>query len=93
MYDVRETRKTIESLIELRGTELYDSYDDNERTLVQFGMQPHEKALAAEKALILELTDNGTAEVGGGFDVGDVTRLLCVAVFHAANRGSKKMIV
>lgn len=89
----REYRKTIETLIKLRGQELYDTYTDDERTLVQFGMQPAEKIQPATDNLILELTDNGQSEIGGGLDIGDVSRLLCVAVMDAANRGNKKMVV
>lgn len=86
-------RKLLEDLIKLRGQELYDTYDENERAMVAFGMQPAVKVIPFEEKLILELTSNGNEEVGGGYNIGDISRLLCVAVMDAANRGSQKMVV
>jgi hypothetical protein len=85
---------TIDSLIKVRGQELYDTYDENEKRIVSFGVLPIIKFDQFKNRLLLELTCNGTtAEIGGGYDLGDVTRLLAVAVMDAANRGSQKMVV
>jgi hypothetical protein len=88
-----QDRKLIDTLIKQRGQELYDTYDENERCMVQIGMQPAVKVIPFEEKLTLELTSNGEEEIGGGYDVGDITRLLCVAVMDAANRGKQKMVV
>ena len=90
---MNDSRQLLETLIKQRGQELYDTYDENERCMVQIGMQPANKVIPFEEKLILELTSDGNEEIGGGYNVGDITRLLCVAVMDAANRGNQKMIV
>lgn len=90
---MQDERKLIDSLIKVRGQELYDTYDGNERAMVAFGMQPAVKVIPFQEKLELELTCDGTSEIGGGYGLGDVTRLLAVAVMDAANRGSQKMVV
>jgi hypothetical protein len=84
---------TIGSLIKVRGQELYDTYDENEKRIVSFGVLPIIKFDQFKNRLLLELTCDGTSEIGGGYNLGDVTRLLAVAVMDAANRGSQKMVV
>lgn len=92
--DVIRERREIRRLIELRiqqvGTELYGTFDKNERTCVQFGMFPAVKIQPAEAALLQELVADGSAEY---FDASDVSRLLAVAVMDAANAGKDKMVV
>lgn len=85
----RESHKLTETFIKLKGQELYDTFDDNERTVVQFGMLPASKMLEGEAALLIELKEHG----GELLDRSDVSRLFAVAIMDAANRGSKKMVV
>jgi hypothetical protein len=88
----RELRQLTELRIKQFASKLYDTFTDSEKTLVQFGMLPHDKAKCGEEELIMELTDNGTTEIGGGLDIRDVGRLLAVGCMDAANAGSKKMV-
>lgn len=88
----RERRQLTELRIKQFAAKLYDTFTDDEKTLVQFGMLPAQKAKDGEDQLLLELTDNGTCEIGAGLDVSDVGRLLAVGCMDAANAGSKKMV-
>jgi len=77
-----------------RGQELYDTYDKNERTMLQLGMQPAVKTGEAVDKLTKELLQiSDDPNIGGGYTIGDITRLLTLAVFDAANRGNQKLVV
>jgi len=86
----REIRKLIELRIKQVGVELYDTFDKNERTCVQFGMFPAVKIQPAEAALMQEMVAGGSAE---HMEARDIGRLLAVAIMDAANAGSAKMVV
>ena len=86
----RESRQLVETFIKTKGAELYETFDDNERTCVQFGMFPAGKMETATAALLQDLVDAGDAEF---LSAGDASRLLAVAVMDAANAGTQKMVV
>lgn len=94
MTDFNETRKSIDAMFTQRGQELYDTYTEEERTILQFGMQPAIKTGEAIDKLTAELVQiSDDPNIGGGYTVNDITRLLSLAVMDAANRGNQKLVV
>jgi hypothetical protein len=85
------SNETIDALIKIRGQELYDTFDGNERVMVQIGMLPAKKTIPFQDNLELELSLDGNFE--SPYNSVDIARLLTVAVMDAANRGNQKMVV
>jgi len=85
----REARNLAETRIKQFAAEVYSTFDENERLLVQFGMFPHDKMLKAEAELLAEFE----ACDGQPFDSRDLSRLLAVGIMDAANAGKDKMVV
>ena len=83
-----ETRQAGELLIKQAGTNLFESLDDNERTVLRFGMLPHVKTIEAEKALLEQ-----APELLEDFDKCDIARLLAVGAMEACNASGKPMVV
>jgi hypothetical protein len=86
----RGQREQAETLVKLRAYECYQTFDDNERTIVRFGMLPASKVQPAEVALLEELASIYGCEI---LDTRDVGRLFAVGVMDAANGSDKPMVV
>lgn len=86
---LREQRQTLNAMIAQRAKEAYDTFDKNERTVLQFGMFPHDKMRTAQSALIAELTEHDGEEP----DHVEIARLLAVAIMDCANRGTQPLVV
>lgn len=83
-----ESRRLGELLIKQAGEKVYDELDENERTVLRFGMLPAGKTEAAEKALLAEHPD--LLEQFGKTDVG---RIMAVAAMDACNQRGDGMVV
>jgi len=85
-----EQRQSIEVLIKQRGREAYATFDDSERSILQFGMLPAVKMEAATASLLQEFVDSQDAEC---LSTSDVSRKFAVAIMDAANDGSQPLVV
>jgi rRNA pseudouridine-1189 N-methylase Emg1 (Nep1/Mra1 family) len=85
---MRESRQLRLARFKQKGAEVYATFDKNERTVVQFGMFPHDKMLQAQAELAQEfaLTDDT-------IDLQEIARELAVAIMDAANAGPDKLVV
>lgn len=89
---MREERRLRQTRIKQKGTAVYATFTKDERTLVQFGMFPHDKMLQADK----ELANDFFVVEGREPDVEEKRELskdLAVAIMDAANAGPDKMVV
>lgn len=86
--DYRESYKVGELLIKQAGHKLFESMDEDERTILRFGMLPHDKTSAAEKALLESCPD-----LLEDFDMRDIGRIMAVAAMDACNASGKPMVV
>lgn len=86
--DYRESYKVGELLIKQAGHKLFESMDENERTILRFGMLPHHKTVAAEKALLASCPD-----LADDFTAADIGRIMAVAAMDACNASGKPMVV
>jgi hypothetical protein len=86
---LRDERQQAEAVIKQKGAELYATFSEDERAMMRFGLHPHAKTVAAEKAL-MAMKAEGAFPM---FDDMDLSRLLSVAVMDAANAGPDKMVV
>lgn len=85
---LRENYRLAELLIKRAGHNLYDAMDDNERTVLRFGMLPAQKTEAAEKTLLAE-----HPELLEQFSKADVGRIMAVAAMDACNQRGDGMVV
>jgi hypothetical protein len=85
----RQERREAEQIIKQKATDLYATFDQNERTLVRFGMFPADKMKQLDDEL-LALAAQGTFPM---FDKCDLARLSAVAIMDAANAGPDKLMV
>ena len=74
--------------IKQKAVEVYASFTQQERRVVQFGMLPMQKTETAQAELIAEFQ----AADGRKTDSRDISRLLAVAIMDAANAGPDKMV-
>ncbi len=86
--DYRESYRLGELLIKQAGHKLFESMDENERTILRFGMLPHDKTRAAEKALLESCPD-----LLEDFDMRDIGRIMAVAAMDACNASGNPMVV
>lgn len=86
-------RKTLyRTWISQAGQKLYESLDQGERHVVQFGMFPREKMEQAQAKLLQEFVrDEGRPPISE--ECCNIARDLAVAVMDAANRGPDKLVV
>lgn len=84
----RDAYKQTQTRIKQIGAQTYNTFTKDERLVVQFGMFPHDKMIAADKALKAEMEIIGVEE-----DARDLSRWLTVAIMDAANAGPQKMVV
>lgn len=84
----RESYELGELLVKQAGINLFESMDDNERTILRFGMLPAGKTQAAEKALLESCPD-----LLEQFSKCDIGRIMAVAAMDACNASGKPMVV
>ena len=84
----RDSYRLAELTIKQAGHKLYDSLDDNEKTVLRFGMLPHIKTVAAEDDLIA--SDPSLLET---FDRCEIGRIMAVAAMDACNASGDGMVV
>ena len=85
----RAARRQADLIIRQKGAALYATFDENERSLVQFGMFPADKMKQLDDEL-LALAAQGTFPM---YDKCDLARLSAVAIMDAANAGPDKLVV
>ena len=85
----RERAHTLKVIIEQKAEATYATFDNDERTVLQFGMFPAGKLLAAEKELLAMLV----ATDGAAFDTSAISRMFAGAIMDCANRGPQKLVV
>jgi hypothetical protein len=80
-----ESRKQADLLIKQKGLLLYQTFTEQERLIVRFGLFPGEKMSTAHRELMALNLET--------YDESDISRLLAVAVMDAANAGPGKLVV
>jgi hypothetical protein len=84
-----EEYRQAELLINQKAANTYATFDESERTCVQFGMFPAKKMLALD-AELCQMAKDGLFPM---FDKRDLARLAAVGIMDAANAGKDKMVV
>jgi len=90
MADHAKNRKLGESLIRIAAEELYASMDENEITVLRFGMLPAGKT-EAKVAEVKEMLAG--LELSEYFSDRSVSRLIAVGAMDATNSAGKGMVV